>query len=313
MFIESLKANFNVNSAVELCLRKLRALHFNKGDDIIAHLARFNDVRLTARIQYPDQAMPYLLDSIHNVFGEELAKVAVFSPSILTDYETLNRWLLSIHDAVSKTRFFNEVYSVKYPSIDRMDLSSLTIAQINQSQSSKVKRPFSGSFGWKSLPPEDYRIFQAYCKKFKICIKCRDYGFTSGHTCRAINDGFKQIPTEIYKSYCLALEQCGLCVKCRDLSSACSCNKATTVYVRSLLVRPNSKTLCVKIKDVKFTALIDTGSEPCLILKDSIVRQLQIQSSFIDPINIRTFTGDLVEQINSKTTLTTCSRLLLII
>jgi hypothetical protein len=128
VFIESLKANFNVNSAIELCLRKLRTLKFNNGDDITAHLARFNDLRLTARIQDPNLAMPYLVDSLHNVFGEDLAKIAVFSPAILSDYETLNRWLLSIHDAASKTRFF----SVKHHTMDMTDLSSLSISQISQ-------------------------------------------------------------------------------------------------------------------------------------------------------------------------------------
>jgi hypothetical protein len=74
--------------------------------------------------------MPYLLDSFHEVYGEDLAKIAVFSPNILTEYEVLNKWLLSIHDAAHKSKFLSSQNSNSSNLMD-MDLSRISSAKVS--------------------------------------------------------------------------------------------------------------------------------------------------------------------------------------
>ena len=117
--------------------------------------------------------------------------------------------------------------------MDLSRISTLRVAQVNQELNPSRFRA-RNNFGWKPLPSEDYGIFLAFCKKFKLCMKCRDIGFNSSHVCRTPKDAFQMIPSDIYRSFCTAMEQCGICPKCWDAVIVCQCNKNATAYVRSL-------------------------------------------------------------------------------
>ena len=220
-FIEGLKANFNVNSAAELALQKLHNLKFKQGSNIMQHLAYFNELRLNARIQNPNFAITYLLNSLQAVYGGEIAKVAVFQPAIKTEYSVLNKWLLSIYDSDIKLKATQETMAVP------MDLSRVKEFSISQIHARKS----SPNLSWKRMPVEDYALFQAFSKKIKLCTRCRDIGFGSAHRCRNKGEPFARIPSDIYPNFRAMMETCGLCLSCRDLAVDCSCNTEVKSYI----------------------------------------------------------------------------------
>ena len=335
-FIEALKANFNVNSASELALQKLQKLKYKQGSNIMLHLAKFNELRLNARIQNPNLALNYLLDSLQVVYGQEIAKVAVFQPAIKTDYAVLNKWLLSIYDSDMKLKA--EIDSGVVP----MDVSR--VAEFSVSQ---ITRKPNASLGWKRMPLEDHVLFQAFAKKIKLCTRCRDIGYGPTHRCRAQGEPFVRIPIEIYPKFCSMMETCGLCLKCRDLAAECACNTDSKAYsvlkdhshstcedsenavkgdsystynlpttspevisslsfcktyvVRSLSADSSSKYLNLSLGMRQFSILCDSGSQPPLLINAKLIDNLNLKSISIPSINLRAFDGTLVESIAKST------------
>lgn len=309
-FIEAIKANFNVNSAAELALQKLQNLKLQHGANILQHLAKFNELRLNARIQNPNLAMNFLLDSLQLVYGQEIAKVAVFQPAIKTEYDVLNKWLLSIYDSDCKSKVSLES---NVANVAPMDLSRITEVSVSQ-----ITRKSSPVFGWKRMPLEDHVLFQAFAKKFKLCTRCRDLGYGPSHHCRAKDDPFVRIPAENYSQFCAMMETCGLCLKCRDLALECSCNtKAksylrftrfqsdssdiSTYYVRSLNADPSSKYLQLELNGTIFNILVDSGSQTSLLINAKLISRLNLDPVSITPIILRAFNGEFVEKITSST------------
>jgi predicted aspartyl protease len=266
-FMDFLSLSFANNNEQEEADDALRFLKQGNAS-IVKHIAKFDAIYTkSSKFGTSDSGLKDFLYSLNKEVKNSVVKDARFRPSILTDLADLKKWLLT-DESISRRQ------DADFP----VPVSHVVPMDIGQVLNSRRR--------WQRMPEEPWARFREAMKLAKVCTLCRDY-IGDGHSVES---------------------------ECRLKDSQVSfinTNTQADSYILSCLQRgygdshspPDSSSLRLTVHfslGPTAVAIVDTGAQIRLFMAKRVADQFPSRSR--PRVTVRSFTGQVVEDIENETT-----------